>query len=139
MTQQIFEQVELAGGELDRPIAADDAARDEVDLQVARLQPKHVRRPAAAEHRADAREQLGQRERLDQIIVGAQVQPAHPIVDAVARGQDQHRRLDLALPQRLQDLEPAAARQHQVEHDQVERFCVGAEKPSSPVAATTTS
>src|SRR5581483_8862413 len=80
------------------------------------------------------REQLGYGERLDEIIVGAQVETAHAIVDAVAGRQDQHRRVDPLLTKRLQDVEAAPSRQHDVEHDEVEHFGARPEKPVFAVA-----
>jgi hypothetical protein len=45
----------------------------------------------AAQQRAQARQQLGQLEGLDHVVVGAQVQALHAVVQRVARGEDQHR------------------------------------------------
>ena len=76
-------------------------------------------RPPAPGERAQARQQLGERERLRQVVVGAGVEPGDAILDRVARGQHQHRRPDAALPQPAADLDAVDAGQHQVEHDRV--------------------
>ena len=52
---------------------------------------RRVRRVGAAQQRAHPREQLLERERLDQIVVGAGVEAGDPVADAVARGQHQDR------------------------------------------------
>ena len=90
--------------------------------------------------RSSARiQQLGKRERLDQIVVGSEIQAADSIVDAVSRRQDQDWRLDVTLPQRLEDFEPTASRQHQIEDDEVEELGVRSIESVFSVDATTTS
>ena len=78
------------------------------------------RRRAPAEQRLDAREQFRHLERLDEVVVGAELQADDAIHDLAARRQHQDRRLDAALPQRPADVEAAAAWQHDVEQDDVE-------------------
>ena len=75
---------------------------------------------AAACERAHARFQLLQRERLGQIVVGAQVEPAHAVLDAVLRGENQHGQLAAPAAQALQHLESAHLRQADVQDEQVE-------------------
>src|SRR5262249_12434900 len=58
MSQQVLEQLEFARRQLERGVAASDAAGDQIELQVCGLQAKHVRWSAAAEERTNAREQL---------------------------------------------------------------------------------
>ena len=136
---EVLEQPELATGEVDRAIAPHDPPRHEVHLQIGDFQPEHVRRAAAAQQRADPREQLGKRERLHEVVVRAEIKSEDAILDAVASGEDQHRCVDGPLAQRLKNVEAAATWKHQIQNHQIEPFSVGAEKPSSPVAAATTS
>ena len=89
--QQILEQIELAAGQLDRPITANHAARDEVDLEIGGLESKDVGRASTTQQRANARQQFRQRERFDQIVVGAAIQAEHTIIDPVTCGQNQDR------------------------------------------------
>ena len=73
----------------------------------------HPRAAVAAQQRAQPRQQLLERERLDEVVVGAGVQAADPVGHGVARGQQQHRR---AVPRRAQapaDLEPVHPRHQQ--------------------------
>ena len=70
--------------------------------------------------RAHAREQLGQRERLDQVVDRAGVQSRDAILDLSARGQHDHRHARLGAAHRFEHLQAVATGQHQVEHDRVE-------------------
>ena len=64
---------------------------------------------------------LLQRERLDQVVVGAGVEAGQLVVERVARGQHQHRRLLARLVAQLAaDLQAVHAGQVEVEHDGVE-------------------
>ena len=69
------------------------AVRDnEVELEIADAQHGLAHhRGAASRQRLDAREQLGEGERLDQIVVAAGAQAAHAIVDLAERADDQRR------------------------------------------------
>jgi hypothetical protein len=122
VSQEILEQLELATGQVEDPLAPNDAASDEVQLEIRGLQSKHLRWPTAPQQRPNPREQFGKREWLDQIIVRPEIKAEHPIVDPVACRQYQDRSVDVSLPQRLQDLETAASGQHQVKDDQIEHF-----------------
>jgi hypothetical protein len=66
--------------------------------------------------------QLGNAERLAQVIVRAQFQPHHPVKLAGARGQHQYRRVTRGVgadcPAHLQ---PVHAGQHHIQHDQIKR------------------
>ena len=81
------------------------------------------RRPAgvdAAQQRAQPRVELAQRERLDEVVVGAGVEAVDAVVDRVARGEHQHRRAVARGAQPPADLEAVDARHHDVEHDRVD-------------------
>ena len=76
MAHQVFEQLELARQQVDRLAAARDRAGQEVDLEIGDPQPRRRRRRGAApQQRLDAREQLAEGERLDEIVVAAGAQP----------------------------------------------------------------
>ena len=70
-----------------------------------------------AQQRAQARLQLAQGERLDEVVVGAGVEALDAIVDRVARGEHQHGRPVTGLPQAPADLEPVEPRHRDVEDD----------------------
>ena len=73
-----------------------------------------------AQHRVDAGDQLGRRERLDDVVVGALAQADEAIGLLAAGGQQDHRdarpRSLVQLPHHLDPVDP---RQHQVEDDEV--------------------
>ena len=75
----------------------------------------------AAQQRAHAREQHGQRERLGQIVVGAQVEAAHDVARRVTRGQQQHRHVTVVRAQPRDDVEAGDPGQHHVEEHQIDR------------------
>ena len=71
-----------------------------------------------AQERLDAAHQLADAERLDEVVIGAHLEP-DDLVDLVrAGGQEQHRRARLA-PQLAQHLEAVDPRQPHVEHHEV--------------------
>ena len=74
-----------------------------------------------AQQRPQPRLELLERERLDQVVVGADVEPLDAIVDRVAGGEHQDRRAVAGLAHPARDLEPVDARHRDVEHDGVGR------------------
>src|SRR5213078_2402678 len=83
-----------------------------------------MRRPprvTAPEQRADARQELLERERLRHVVVGAAVEAGHLVRHAVPRRQHEHRRDDAAVAEAGEDAEAVALGQHEVEHDEVVR------------------
>ena len=80
----------------------------------------HPGRPHAAPRRGlHARDQLLHRERLDEVVVGPDLERVHAVVLGAAGADDEDRRAD-ALAARLLDQRPAVeAGKHQVEHEHV--------------------
>ncbi len=112
--------------------AARHLARHQVHLEVAEHQPRRIHGAAAPDQRADARHQLGEGERLHQVVVGAAVEAEHAVLHRVARRQHQHRRFQAALTQRGEDLEAAAAGQAEIEQNHVEGLGGDAEEGALP-------
>src|SRR5262245_45434166 len=110
MAKQVLENLELLHGELDPLPGARDLARHEIHFQILVLQLEDLIGSAAAEERADAGEQLGDRERLYEVVVGSAVEAAHAIVDSILGREDQNWRLQPAFADGRQDLEPVAVR-----------------------------
>ena len=73
---------------------------------------------AAAQHGADPRDQLARRERLGDVVVGAELEPDHLVDLAVLGGQHDDRDVG-ALPDRAAHLGARDPGQHQVEQHQV--------------------
>ena len=80
-----------------------------------------VARAGAAEQRAQPGAQLLDGERLDEVVVGAGVEPLDAVGDCVARGDDEHRHRIAAAAQRAADLEAADLGHQEIEHDRVGR------------------
>ncbi len=65
--------------------------------------------------------QLVEIERLDQVVVGAGIQPGDPVGDAILGGEHQNREGRVPQPQAPADLQPIHSRQHHIQHDDVRR------------------
>ena len=113
VAHQPHEQVELLAREVERRAVEHDAACAGIEPQPADLHRRLERRgrvaAAAAQHRADARDHLGGAERLDHVVVGAQLEADDPVRLGAARGEHDDRDRRLA-PQLAADLAPVAVR-----------------------------
>ena len=76
-------------------------------------------RTTPTQQRADAGQQLGQPERLGDVVVGAGVQADDGVHLVGPGGQDQHRQTRLGLPEPAADLEPVHLGQAEVEHHEL--------------------
>ncbi|MNO92222.1 hypothetical protein D3C76_837900 [compost metagenome] len=84
---------------------------------------EHLGPPGAApEQGAQAGLELVEVERLDQIVVGAGIQPGDAVAGGVAGGEHQHWNGGAAGAQALQHAQAVQARQAEVEQQQVEGF-----------------
>ncbi|MNI31208.1 hypothetical protein D3C73_850830 [compost metagenome] len=92
----------------------DDAARG-FQHHVAATQRGHHAVAAASKHGTQAGQQFVQLKGLDQVIVGARVQPLDAFAQAVARGDDQYGGGIETAAQGLQQRQPAAGGQAQVQ------------------------
>ncbi len=104
-------QQELGARELDEPVPAAHLVRDRVKHQIGIAERLALADPVAGtpQQRPQPSLQLTQRERLDQVVVGTDVQALDPVVDRVAGGQHQHGRAVARLaqsPAHLQAVEP---------------------------------
>ena len=87
----------------------------------------------APQQRLDARHQLGDRERLGHVVVGAAAEALEHVVLGAARGQHEDRLLGPLGAQLAADVEAAHARQHHVEqHQRVAARRAPRRSPSSP-------
>ena len=67
----------------------------------------------------DAGDDLGQAERLRDVVVAARAQRLDLVLGRVLRRQEQHRGPEALLAEPAADLDPLDVRQHPVEHDQI--------------------
>src|SRR3954453_16346208 len=74
VAHEVLEQLELALGELDPPVATRDLVGVGVEHEVADAQRRHAARRSAPEQRPQAGEQLLALERFDEVVVRADVE-----------------------------------------------------------------
>ena len=93
-------------------------ARQQIHLEIADDEPRLGAAPAR--QRLQPRQQLGEGERLGQIVVATGTQALDPILDVTQRAQHQHRRLIARRAQRRDDRQPVDTGQHAVDDHGVE-------------------
>jgi len=76
-------------------------------------------RGGAAQDRLDASQELAGAERLDDVVVRAQLQSLHTILFRPASSEQNHRSGGVALADLAQDIQPVTAREEDVEQNQV--------------------
>ena len=80
----------------------------------------------------DARDQLGQRERLGDVVVAADGQTRQLVLQRVAGSQEEDGDPNPVGPQAPGDLEPVEVRQHHVEDDEVRGIVLGLRQRLTP-------
>ena len=90
----------------------------------------------AAKERANACGELGDRERLRQVIVTARAEAGEAIGECVARRQEEDRRLSAARAKRLDDVTAVGVRKPNVDDEQVRRLALEALKQLTPGSDT---
>src|SRR3954453_2123644 len=132
------EDLELHVRRRDLGAAYAHAPLGEVDAQLVdvqrllvgdRVAPRH---PAAPERRLDAAAELAQRERLGDVVIGAELEP-EDLVDLLGLRREHDDRHGAARPEAPADLEAVEPRHHHVEHDEVERRLAEARERLLPV------
>ena len=106
-----------------------DRVRRRVEPQPAGLERAVAARPP--QERVQPREQLGERERLRQVVVAAGVEAGEPVGERVARGQEEHGRVDAAGAQRLADVAPVGVGQPDVDDQRVRQRVLDARAAQS--------
>ncbi len=132
VAQEHLEQQELGAGERQRALAAPRLVREQIEAQILERERRllFVLGARAPQQRAHAREQLAQRERLDEVVVGARVEPGDAVVDLLARGEHQHGRAVAAFAQPPAHLEPVHVR-HRRRRGSPPRYGVAASRSSA--------
>ncbi|MNZ57429.1 hypothetical protein D3C78_754050 [compost metagenome] len=114
------QQLEPQRIELETPTGAADLQGVQVVTEIAHLQQAPPAALAAPQHRLDARGQLAEGERLDQIVVGAGLEALQAVVELVAGGEHDHRNVAARfVAQAPAEAVAVQAWQHHVEHQQV--------------------
>jgi len=118
-THERLEQLGLLRRENYLGVAAPRAARRRVETQLTDFEHGRPLDGTPAGQCAKPCQQLGEREGLRQVVVGAGVEPRDAIFDCVACREQKHRRPDPRVPQPTAGLEPADRWEHDVQHDRV--------------------
>jgi len=95
VSHQIFQEPELTGLKIDAPSSSANTALHEIELKIGHLQqcfPFGERRPTT--QCIHPRDQLGKRERFDQIIVAAPLEAGYAVIYSRHRCQKQNGCLD---------------------------------------------
>ena len=90
--EQELEHRELLPAQLEPAAGARRDALHGVEPEVAPGEERCASGVAAAGERADAGDELGEGERLGQVVVGAEAEPVDTVFDRVGRGQHEHAR-----------------------------------------------
>ena len=123
MAQEALQQRELARAQVElvarhghhaAALVELDRAVDELD----RIGMGHARGTPA--QGAQPGRQLGEGERLDEVVVGAGVEAAHPVTHRVARGQHEDRHLGALGAQAARDVQPGQLGQSDVQDDRLD-------------------
>src|SRR6266566_3739413 len=123
--EQQLEQGELLRRQLELRLAAPGAPGRRIEAQIARLQKRRAFRGRTANEGSEARQQLRERERLQQVVIRARVEAVDAIADRIARGEHQHRCPDALLAKLPAGREAVESGQHHVEDDRVVRCRAG--------------
>ena len=112
---EVLQQAKLGRAQRHLAPGDADAARAAIDDEVADRERRVNGQRAAPQQRAHARRELVLDERLDEVVVGAGIEPAHAVFDGVARGEEQHRRRDAFGARIAAEREAVAPGQHDVD------------------------
>ena len=85
--------------------------------------------------RIDPRDELLERERLDEVVIGARPEPGDAVIHRVARRQHQDRRSDAPFAKGARNIQPVRPGQHQSTAAMSNRPELASRGPSSPSAA----
>src|SRR5258705_3735737 len=117
--REVVQQGVFARGERDRAAAALNCLAEGVDLKVADANNDTGLAMGTADEGADPRQQFIPVKRLDQIIIGAQIEPFDPVFGCVTSCQAQNRGPIATLPRLIEHRPSFLAGQHDVEDDAV--------------------
>src|SRR3954451_6302378 len=120
LEREVLEQQELPRRERDGPLPGVGGAAVRVEREAARAQQAVGGLGSRlAQPRPHASDELGERERLGEVVGGPDLQAADLGVDVAQRGEHQHALLRPGLDGPAQHAHAADAGHHQVEHDEV--------------------
>jgi hypothetical protein len=116
VANQIFEELEFSWQQFDFSPGAARRSRHEVEVEVTHAQHRFFDDGIAASGESvDPGQQFREGERLDQVIIAAGAQAAHPIVDLAQRTDDQGGCNDPIFPQTPDNRDSINARKHAID------------------------
>src|SRR6266481_5471908 len=95
MKHEKLQQRELLRRQLDLFPGTPHAVGLEIDLEIRDLQSFREGSPTPSGERPDPRQKLPEREWLGEVVVGANLEAGHTIIDGITRGEHQYRGRDL--------------------------------------------
>lgn len=116
----MLHQTELTGGQFYSLVFT--AQRTRQSIQPPGSHPQAMRQAVAAgapQQGLQPRVQFFDVEGFGQIVIGAELEPGDPVLQLVARGQQNHRRADAGRAQSPQDRQAVASRQADIQHQGV--------------------
>src|SRR6185503_15775684 len=125
--EEILEKGVLARGQDDAPRATAHFSSGRIEGEIRQAQDGRALPLAPAKQGPHTRQQLIERERLGEIVVGAVVEPGHLVGYGVAGGEEQHRGRHAPGPRGFENPEPVEPGQHHVEDHEVVGRATGQE------------
>ena len=118
VAEQEGEQRELLGRQVDLPAGSRDPTGRGIDDEVGDPELDGLLL-TPAQQRTDPRRQLGEREGLHHVVVGAEVETADAVLEGAFGGEHEHRKPGLVSADAAKQLETGQPRKHQVEDHEV--------------------
>jgi hypothetical protein len=125
MARKELEQRKLTRTQLDLPSGSAHVVSGRIDHEITDCELSGPICGPPANQCPQPRQQLTKRERLDEVVIRAGIESAHPIVELMTSGQHQDRRPHPILAERSAYGEPVESREHHIEHDRVIFIDVG--------------
>ena len=119
MPHEVLEKRKLLRRQFDALVASSHRVRCRVEREITGGKHRWPLPARAAHERPQARQELVEREGFREVVVGPGVEPAHAVVDGIARGEHEDGRPSAGLADPTARLEPVDPGQHHVEDDRV--------------------
>src|SRR2546423_3730330 len=115
-----LQQREFLGSQLDGLAGTPHPLRIQIDLEVGNAECFRQGSATSSSQRPHPRQQLTEGKGLGEIVIRADLQSRHPVVDCIARSEHEDGGGDLADSQLAAEIEAISAGQHHVEYQHVE-------------------
>jgi len=119
VTQEVFEDREFPGSQFELSLMDRDVTACRVEVNVAEREGGRPPGDTAPSEGTQARLELGEGERLDQVVIGTDIEPADAVLYRVPRREHQHWCPALSGAELGAEAEPIAVGQRDIEHQNV--------------------